>query len=133
MPNKIISMPFNKINSYLPLIIDRWKHSDPILHFGGGDQYINILADWRITKSGKIIHSSDNAASDFDSALLLGCELVKIEKQGNWIVDPVFHFSNGYILEVFSLDMGEENWIIHFKGLAFLESFDESVPINESE
>lgn len=122
MQIKTNNMDFNRLNNLLPITIDRWSYDDPILHFGGGENYVNVITLWRIIFDGSILASSENCPDEI-SLKIVGDRIVKVESLGKHIVEPVFHFENGLILEVFTVDMGVESWLINFRGKELLESF----------
>jgi len=122
MRTKISNSKFRKANETLPLEVKRAEYGDVILHLGGLKWSINVVTCWRLIVGNEVVGFDTADISDY-LAKLIGTKLVSIEQQSAYIVDPVFEFSNGYILEVFCTDMEVENWTIWLRNEVFLESF----------
>ena len=94
---------FNSIDSFLPLVPSTILWDSPNLNISGANWSFYTSCAWRIIDKEKMICGCE----DLDTAeilnLLVDIEIVKIFPQSkNLSIDPVFVFSNGYKLELFS-------------------------------
>lgn len=86
-----------------PLIVTSARIEDSALILSGNDWRFLTSSAWRIMDSAKMYCGCED--DEFKQAInvLLESSLIRIKVQSvNFCADPIFLFSNGYRLEVFS-------------------------------
>jgi hypothetical protein len=108
-----------KVKPYLPLKISEVIWDGTVLNMYGLTWNFTTLSAWRISKENKL----DFGCFDENSDQLISCiknlEILDLDIQCNLLkIDPVFVFSNGQKLEIFSTDTYEP-WTFQIVGLGF--------------
>ena len=107
MIKKIIS----DISKFLPLVVDYIEWDDPTLSFGGNRWGLSTISCWRVIKSNKLDFGCDDDIANEEVKKFLSDSVVSIEIQSEYLPsDPVFIFSKGHRLEIFSV-MYLEPWV----------------------
>lgn len=99
MTNKILK----ELENYLPLTVEDATWNYPILHFYGKGWGFSTMTAWRLLQDGKLITGSDEDRACTTIENLKNLQVISFQFQLiDFPVDPVFIFSNNYILEIFS-------------------------------
>lgn len=111
----------------LPLRIANASWKDEVLLLSGLEWSFSTMSAWRITSKGVVIVGCYDDVRYGASPVkqiqdLVNQEIVSVEVQGRVAaVDPVFKFSRGTELEVFSTDTFEP-WVARFYGKVWVAS-----------
>lgn len=104
-------------NSYLPLKIKEVLWDGTTFQINGEIWSFVTLSAWRLSTLKKVICGCYDSNSEEVIKTLVGQEIIKIAMQENLLqIDPVFIFSNGLRLEIFSTDTFEA-WTFNINGL----------------
>lgn len=104
------------IQKILPIKIDEASWNAPTLHFHGIDWSFWTLSAWRISLKNRFVCGSDDENNPDIERILTGSSIESISAQSaNFPVDPVFYFSDGHVLEIFS-DASYDTWTFHLPG-----------------
>lgn len=96
---------------FLPLVINYIEWNDPILSFGGGNWSFSTFTGWRVVNNNKLDFTCRDENTDKRLNEFLNNHIIAIDIQSNHLLsDPVFVFSSGHKLEVFS-EMYLEPWV----------------------
>ncbi|WP_068468687.1 hypothetical protein [Candidatus Protochlamydia phocaeensis] len=110
MMKKIIK----NVARFLPLHIDSVEWNDPNLILIGKDWSFSTIGCWRLIDHNKLECGCYDEESIISIQKIKNLSIVAIDIQSTQLsVDPVFTFSNGYKLEVFSTTFLEP-WIFDF-------------------
>jgi hypothetical protein len=92
-----------EIREFLPLKITLAEWNDPLLTILGYNWNFNTMTEWRVCDNSKVIKACyDDESSNFIRNLN-GLNIIKVNCQsGPPVIDPVFEFSNGLFLQIFS-------------------------------
>lgn len=92
-----------ELKKALPLKVSFSEWSDPLLTILGDGWNFNAMTEWRFCDDRKVLKACyDDDASDY-ILKIKGLEIIEVGSQsGLPVVDPVFKFSNGIKLQVFS-------------------------------
>lgn len=116
------------ISSRLPLTVQRASWADPILTLGGSDWSFSSISSWRIGIAGGNVSKACADSSGVEDAVtkLVGQNVVQVKPQSEEVpIDPVFVFTDGTILEVFSTDTYEP-WTLRVGDHIFVAPVDNS-------
>lgn len=107
---------FENLSELLPLRVKSIKSDgEDILIVGEGWKF-NTDNPWRITSEGEVLFSPSIIGDGSGGMDIPISNIDKIAPQSALLkVDPVFYFSNGMILEVFSTD-DSDSWILDIEG-----------------
>lgn len=104
-------------NSHMPLMIEEALWDGTTFQINGEAWSFVTLSAWRISDLKKVICGCYDKNSEEIVKTLVGQRITKIEMQENLLrIDPVFVFSNGLRLEIFSTDTFEA-WTFNINGL----------------
>lgn len=110
----MITKIINDLSNFLPLSMDSIEWSDPTLILIGKNWSFSTVSSWRIIKNNKLIAGCYDEDALKIIKELSKSKVVSVEIQSNHIsIDPVFIFSNGYKLEIFSTTFLEP-WTFDF-------------------
>ena len=92
-----------EIEQFLPLNLESSEWNDPVLHFYGKNWGFSTMSPWRIVQNNRLLFGWSDETVENVINKIKNYTIVSIQIQSNdFPVDPVFIFSNGYRLEVFS-------------------------------
>ena len=113
----------NSVSSFLPLPVETVEWNDPNLILAGMTWSFSSVSSWRIIKDNKLVSGCYDKDSASISSILKNSEIILVEIQSSQLyIDPVFTFSNGYKLEIFSTTFLEP-WIFDFSsGIVYVAS-----------
>jgi hypothetical protein len=94
---------FKTVPTYLPLNIQAATWENPQFNIHGKGWYFNLVGEWRIIDSEKILVACDDKDAYSYIAKLIGLQIIGVQPlSGKPYLDPVFLLSDGTKLEVFS-------------------------------
>ena len=100
----MISKIIKDVINFTPLIVDYIEWNDPILSFGGNNWSFYSVSSWRAILNNKLDFACYDDVTEEKLKRLQNNHIISIEIQSNHLPsDPVFVFSNGYKLEIFSV------------------------------
>ncbi len=102
------------VANFLPLHVDSVEWNDPNLILAGKGWSFSTIGSWRLIKNSKLECGCYDEKSGLIIQKMQGASIVSIDVQSIHIAaDPVFIFSNGYKMEIFSTTFLEP-WIFNF-------------------
>jgi hypothetical protein len=92
------------LKKQLPLKIEVANWDETLLHIRGENWSFNGLTEWRIVDSKRMIIGCYDGGSEDMISRIIGKEIVDVDTCGSAFIkiDPVFVFSDGSALELFS-------------------------------
>ena len=104
----MIEKMITQIKKHLPLKITHAKWNGTIFQIFGSTWNFATLSAWRISNENKVIVGCFDDDSIESIGMLNDLEICDICFQTAFLkIDPLFHFSNGNKLEIFSTDTYE--------------------------
>lgn len=98
----------------LPLRVLRAEWRDPVLLLHGAGWRMTVTTTWRLLFQGRFVFGSDNIEPEMVDCLLTNNLITDCRWQSSLAhLDPLFVFSCGHVLEVFSVS-AIEPWLLSF-------------------
>ncbi len=93
----------NELKKVLPLKVSFAEWNDPLLTILGEGWNFNAMTEWRFCDNYKVLKACyDDNSGDFITRIV-GLDIVAVDCQsGPPVIDPVFTFSDGMKLQIFS-------------------------------
>ena len=116
----------------LPLQITTVQWHDPTLSIRGLNWDFHTTSAWRVINNHVILYACWDDVAHQKISELIKREIISVEIQSTMLsVDPVFVFSNGQKLEIFSTDTFEP-WVMHLSsGEVFVASPSDQAAFTE--
>jgi hypothetical protein len=112
-------------NGKLPIQIIEIDWCDPLLHIRTEKFIFNARTEWRLFFKGNQYIGCYDGQINKEIPKLIGEKIVAIRTQNNRLIDPLFEFSNGCQIEIFSSSNTYETWTMRF--------LDDSIIIESNE
>lgn len=102
------------IKQPMSLIVDYTEWSDPVLSFGGNNWSFYSVSSWRVIVNNKLDFACYDSVAEEKLKNFLNNNIISLEIQSDHLPsDPIFVFSNGCKLEIFSVTYLEP-WVFGF-------------------
>ncbi len=116
-----------EVKQCLPLAVSEVKWDGTLFHMYGPNWSFTTLSSWRMSTTSKMLFGCFDEGSEKLISCLKNTAILDINIQTNSLkIDPVFIFSNGQRMEIFSTDTFEP-WTFNVHELGFF-SATPSVP-----
>lgn len=110
----MMSKILKNISSFLPLSVNTITWDDPTLMLRGSDWNFSTIGSWRIVTSHCVVCGCYDQDTSQVLLELQSTKIISLEIQSTQLpIDPVFTFSNGSKLEIFSTTYLEP-WVLDF-------------------
>jgi len=90
---------------FLPLAVLNTSWDGDTLTFGGSSWRFSARCEWRVLAKNQLQFSSISESGKMVERGLVGLSVVGVQSQSiHLIIDPAFEFSDGSVIEIFSVD-----------------------------